>query len=474
MKLSPVLTTYNGCDVAVTYESKQDLWFELGEFGLKHYYFGYLQPLASAVYAMQMRGMPVDLGRMEEAKRERLAKMGRLRESLRGCAAIINEPDYNPNSNPQTAKLLREFGFHSGRETDKGAPKADKMEIVTALLKTAGTPVEAVFANIAEYRGESKDYGTFLAGPKAKPWLHIRPWSDGRIRTRFLVTTRTGRLQSRKWTTPWGIGPEFQNIPDDIRRIYCAPPGYEFIQADAAQLELVLMANAAGVRVWLDAIAAGKSIHIVNMVNVMHTTEEEAAHARKASDPACTTHEKCHRRYVTIKKFVFADNYWAEVPTIQEQLLTEARILIPLSHLEATMASYRSFLPEIPTWRDRQYKSALATREIRSTLPDGSTRLRRLFEPKDKLRGISVNDPIQSTGAHFINFGFLTLHKRGCPLVNQVHDSVLALCRREDRNKVADEIRDAYAHRAIIEGKEVAIKMDLTRGESWGEMESLS
>ena len=250
MKLSPVLTTYNGCDVAVTYESKQDLWFELGEFGLKHYYFGYLQPLASAVYAMQMRGMPVDLGRMEEAKRERLAKMGRLRESLRGCAAIINEPDYNPNSNPQTAKLLREFGFHSGRETDKGAPKADKMEIVTALLKTAGTPVEAVFANIAEYRGESKDYGTFLAGPKAKPWLHIRPWSDGRIRTRFLVTTRTGRLQSRKWTTPWGVGPEFQNIPDDIRRIYCAPPGYEFIQADAAQLELVLMANAAGVRVW--------------------------------------------------------------------------------------------------------------------------------------------------------------------------------------------------------------------------------
>ena len=471
MRLSPTLTTYNGHDDVVTYEAKVDLETELAEFGLTHYYLNYLQPLVSAVYAMQMRGMPVDLGRMEEAKRERLSKMGRLREELRGCAAIIGEPEYNPNSNPQTAKLLREFGYHSGRTTDKGAPKADKAEIITALLKTAGSPTEAIFSKIVDYRGESKDYGTFLAGPRAKPRLHIRPWPDGRIRTRFLVTTRTGRLQSRKWSTAWGVGPEFQNIPDDIRRIYCAPPGYVFVQADAAQLELVLMANAARVKVWLDAIAEGKSVHIVNMVNVMKFTEEGALHAKKASDPSCPTHERCHRQYVTIKKFVFADNYWAEVPTIQEQLLTEARILVPLPTLESIMASYRSFIPEIQSWRNRQYQAALATREIRTTLPDGSTRLRRLLEPRDKLRGISVNDPIQSTGAHFINFGFLALHERGCPLVNQVHDSVLVLCRREDRNGVADAIREAYQHKAIIEGREVAIKMEPTWGESWGAME---
>ena len=451
--------TYNARDCVGTYDAWADLKSELKEFGQLDFYTSFVRPLAAAVYAMQMRGMPCDVGRLAKAQQDAQSKVASLREELRPVGAAVDLLDFNPSSNPQMAQFLGAFGLHSGRRTNKGALKADKTEIITALLGVAGTQTEPIFEKIIQYRGEVDDYGDFL-----KP---IRPWPDGRVRARFLATTRTGRLQSRKWITQWGSGCEFQNIPDDMRRMYCAPPGYVFVQADASQLELVIMAYEAGVQRWVEAIAAGESIHVLNMMNVMRCTKEEALHAKAQHVEGCARHQECHKRYVTIKKFVFADNYWAELPTIQEQLLKEARILIPMSSLQDIMASYRSFLPEIEAWRNWAYADALANRQITNRFG----RLRRLLEPKDKIRGISVNSRIQSTGADFINKGFLALHAEGHELVNQVHDSVVLLCRKEDAAATRDAIKGAFSHAIRIKDLDVRVKMDVSVGESWGEME---
>ncbi len=173
-----------------------------------------------------------------------------------------------------------------------------------------------------------------------------------------------------------------------------------------------------------------------------------------------------HRPYYTIKKFAFADNYGAEIPTIQEQLLTEGRILMGLADLERIMGAYRSFLPSISVWRSNSYAHALATR----TIVNRFGRMRRLFEPDDKIRGISFNDPIQSTGADFINLGFIKLDRQGFPLVNQVHDSIVALVPREERHAARERILAAFDHTIPINGREVAIRMDVKWGESWGEL----
>lgn len=452
MLMNPQMMTYNARDCVGTYDVFLDLEAELKEIGQWEFYCNIQRPLNEAVFRMQMRGMPVDQGRLDKARRDKEAKMNAIRSELAALSGIVGETSFNPNSNPQTARVLQEFGFHSGRTTDKGALKADKLEIIGALLKTAGQPVQPLFQKIVDYRAETKDLGTFL-----NP---VIPWSDGRVRTRFLTTARTGRLQSRKWYTPWGCGPEFQNIPDDLRYVYCAPPGYVFVNADAVQLELVIMANEAGVTPWLEAITAGKSIHVTNLMNVMGFSYEQAIESKNAVGEA-------HRPYYTIKKFAFADNYGAELPTIQEQLLTEGRLLVEMHELENIMASYRGFLPQIPTWRDSSYSRAAATRQLWNRFG----RLRRLHEPDDKIRGISFNHPIQSTGADFINIGFIKLDKGGLELVNQVHDCVVVLCKRGEAEGVRQRIAHAYEHTIPIDGRDVTVKMDIKWGESWGELQ---
>lgn len=451
MLMNSQLMSYNSRDCAGTYDVYLDLLAELKELGMYDFYCSIIRPLTEGVFRMQMRGMPVSEGRLADAIKKKQEAMAGIRESIGDLGKLIGEPEYNPNSNPQTAKLLREFGFHSGRTTDKGALKADKMEIISALLKTANTPVQHIFQKIVDYRAESKDLGTFL-----NP---IRPWPDGRVRTRFLATARTGRLQSRKWTTPWGQGPEFQNIPDDLRYIYCAPPGEVFVNADASQLELVIMANEAEVKPWQDAIAEGRSIHVTNLMNVMRFSYEQAMASKNGVG-------ELHRPYYTIKKFAFADNYGAEVKTIQEQLLTEGRILMEMSELDRIMAAYRGFLPSIPVWRNRSYAQALATR----LLVNRFGRMRRLFEPDEEVRGISFNHPIQSTGADFINVGFIKLDQQGLPLVNQVHDAVVAVCPKGEKEAVRERILEAFSHTIPINGREVSIRMDVKWGESWGEL----
>lgn len=450
MKYGITFRTYNCRDVVGENDAFVSVRRDLEELGQLQFYQTITQPLAGAVFRMQMNGMPVDEGRKRAKEESKESKLKELYEKLKPYGQIIGEETFNPNSNPQVGKMLKEFGFHSGRETDKGALKADKEEIISALLATAGTDAERLFSEIIEYREESKDLGTFL-----RP---IVPWCDGRVRSSFLVTTRTGRLHSRKWKTPWGIGPEFQNLPEDMRDIYCTPPGWEFVTADAMQLELVIIANEANVQVWLDAIARGDSIHIINMMNVMKVSKEEALHAKAVKD----------RRYITIKKFVFADNYWADLPTIQRQLLIESRILIPMPELQRIMATYRGFITEIESWRNTVYPLTLTSRSIQNRFG----RLRTLFEPEDKIRGISVNHRIQSTGADFINIGFINLDRAGVEIVNQVHDEVVTICRVEDRNRNREAILEAFSHKIPIDGKEVEVKMDVKHGRCWGEMEA--
>lgn len=450
MRYGTTFRTYNCRDVVGEYDAFVSLKRDLEELGQLEFYRTITQPLAQAVWDMQMNGMPVDEGRKQAKEAAKQAKLVEMYEKLKPYGQIIDEETFNPNSNPQVGKMLKEFGFHTGRLTDKGALKADKEEIITALLATAGSQAEGLFGDIITYREETKDLGTFL-----RP---IVAWPDGRVRSSFLVTTRTGRLHSRKWTTPWGIGPEFQNLPEDMRDIYCTPPGWEFVTADAMQLELVIIANEANVRAWLEAIERGDSIHIINMMNVMKVSREEAVHAKAVKD----------RRYITIKKFVFADNYWADLITIQRQLLIESRLLIPMPELQKIMAAYRGFITEIEDWRNSVYPVALATRCIRNRFG----RLRTLFEPEDKIRGISVNHPIQSTGADFINIGFIKLHRAGLQLVNQVHDEVVTICRTEDRTRTREAILEAFNHKIPINGKEVSVKMDVKHGRCWGEMEA--
>ena len=450
MNYGATFRTYNCRDVVGESDCFVSLKKDLEELGQWEFYDAVTRPLAQAVFRMQMNGMPVDRGRKDALEAKKQESLRGLYEKLKPYGQIIGETDFNPNSNPQVGKMLKEFGFHSGRLTDKGALKADKEEIISALLATAGTEAQGLFSDIITYREETKDLGTFL-----RP---IVMWPDERVRSSFLVTTRTGRLHSRKWETPWGIGPEFQNLPEDMRSIYCTPPGWEFVTADAMQLELVIIANEAGVRAWLDAIARGDSIHIINMMNVMKVSKEEALHAKATKD----------RRYITIKKFVFADNYWADLPTIQRQLLIESRLLIPMPELQQIMAAYRGFITEIESWRNTVYPAALTARSIKNRFG----RLRTLFEPEDKIRGISVNHPIQSTGADFINIGFIRLDRRNVEIVNQVHDEVVTICRTEDCQRNREAILETFDHKIPINGKEVSVKMDVKHGRCWGEMEA--
>lgn len=159
----------------------------------------------------------------------------------------------NPNSTPQLAELFFEaMGFDPTGHTDAGNPSTDSLAIVR-LNRQANDEEKEVLDTLVDTRLYGKMISTYISA-------FLDQNLNKRIHCSLNQTgTETTRLSASR--------PNLQNIPskddigEEIRRAFIAPPGYKLVVCDFSQIEMRLIAHYCKDEAMLAVFAEGRDPH---------------------------------------------------------------------------------------------------------------------------------------------------------------------------------------------------------------------
>lgn len=253
------LAAMNGRDACRTFNLFRPLANELNERPhLSRTYQWLLLPAIQALSAMTIRGVPLDMERVEALKVELEADLARLRADLIKLAGkptdLFGRADwpkgvFNPGSPQQVAHVLFDkLGYPVLAETSTGAPSTG-----ADILEQLSTERPSEFLDkLLEYRTANKLLTAFI-----NSWTDLVE-SDGRLHPRYKPTqVVTGRLAAEK--------PNIQQVPRQgkIREVFGGVPGFVWVKADLSQIELRIAAWLANEERMLQAYRDGVDLHAI-------------------------------------------------------------------------------------------------------------------------------------------------------------------------------------------------------------------
>jgi DNA polymerase-1 len=216
-------------------------------------------PLARVLATMELNGIRVEIGPLEELSEEAGAELERLRAQ---CTELAGH-EFNVSSPRQLETIL-----------------FDELELpVIKKTKTARSTDHGVLEELAllhplpqailEYRSVSKLKSTYLdALPR-----EVNP-DTGRIHTRYnQLVAATGRLSSSN--------PNLQNIPirtemgRRVRDAFVPQEGWSMLAADYSQIELRVLAHLSRDPALVDAFSRGDDIHVQTACALFGVQPEE-------------------------------------------------------------------------------------------------------------------------------------------------------------------------------------------------------
>lgn len=309
--------------------------------------------------------------------------------------------------------------------------------------------------NVNVYREATKGESTFVDG--------ILYYVDarGRVHGSFNQITRTGRLSSSE--------PNMQNIPrgSAYRKLFIARPGYKLISADYSQIELRVLAALGNDPVMKAIFESGRDLH------------EETARRVFAVQSGVPVDKE---QRVAAKAVNFGNVYGQTARGLALSLGCSERMAD--SYQRAVMGEFKGAARWIAqskafarkygyvfTWfgRRRQIGNAQITSDAEAYLVGHAER-------------VAVNTPVQGTANEIclIAFNYLSNYfdsiapKPYCEVVELVHDQLIFECEesRVQEAKAIIEEKCVTVPMAAL-GKEftIPIKVDMSVGTSWGELE---
>lgn len=363
--------------------------------------------------------------------------------------------DFNPNSQPQVAKLLFErLGLPKGEVSEKtGAASTAK----DTLSRLAG--LHPVVDQIIEWRRLEKLDGTYAAGMLP----HIL--DDGCIHPTFrLDGTESGRISSEN--------PNGQNIPRPetvegkmARDGFTARPGRVMISLDQSQIELRVAAGMSGDEGMIQIFKSGIDYH-------MRTAQLIAKVAWGIAEEMVS---KLHRSYA--KTVNFGLLYGKTDAGLAQQLgctIDEAR-RVRLSIL-GRFKKLAKMIEKL-LYHARKFGS------IDVPWFDGAVHTRPLYEvggqdkwKRQNAENSSVNTPIQGRAAWYTLAAIPLIHDWidesgvSAEIVNTVHDSIML---DADPSEVDTVIENCSRIMTSFDCWGVPLVVDADAGLSWGSLRSL-
>jgi len=349
-----------------------------------------------AIYAVEKRGMPLDLEAAAELRDSVNANVAELETRLFELAG----GPLNLNASGQIEAALVERGVDT-----TAMPRTPKSGAVMFTEQTLNK-IEDDFARaLLEWRSEKK-MSDYVAGL----WKHTH---GDRLFGEFRqIGTQTGRMSS--------ANPNLQNLPkSDLRVRYCirATEGKVLVGADLDSVEMRVLACYAGEGELAAAFAAGVDPH--------QRTADSLGISRDAG-----------------KTLNYAVIYGAGAPLISD------RLSITSDEAKALLERWRAEHPEIG-----RLKAGLM-REVRDRGYLVSAGGRRHYFP-DGPNHMLLNRLVSGSCADLFKMAAIELHEIGVPVIVFVHDEVVAEVpedEAEETGRVLEEVltRDVEAIRGLV------------------------
>lgn len=366
-------------------------------------------PFRIVLARMQIAGVLVDKKTLEEYQRDLTAKVNALNDKIMEMAG----EEFNVNSPKQLGHILFEvLGIYAPKKTKSGySTDAETLEKIRHDHPIVG--------KILEYRTLAKLKSTYADGllPLVK--------EDGRIHASFNQTvTATGRISCSD--------PNLQNIPvrteagREFRKIFVAPEGYKFIDADYSQIELRVLAHVSNDSTMINGFKEGLDVHAITASQVFEiplekVTKEQRSEAKAVnfgivygiSDFGLGANIGISRA----KAKIYIEKYFEKYPGIHN--------FMKMAVEECRVKGYSETL-----WGRRRYVPEINAKN---------------FNIRQGAERIAMNTPIQGSAADIIKIAMVNVQKRldeenlKTRLVLQVHDE-LVLEAPEDEVEKAKEI----------------------------------
>ncbi len=419
----------------------EELAAELQSVGLTRLFEDMEMPLVPLLGGMQVRGVKVEAGVLEDLGRELQRDIAELEGEIWELAGR----EFNINSPQQLSEVLFEdLGLPVIKETKTGY--STDSEVLNELSQQHELP-----RRVLDYRQLVKLRGTYVSGLLDE----ISP-DTGRVHTTFhQCVTATGRLSSSD--------PNLQNIPireergRQLRRAFTAPEGWVLLAADYSQIELRILAHLAGDEKLQEAFREGRDIHVQTASEVFNVPPGEVTEEMRERAKAVNfgiiygisgyglsrnlgIDQQQSQEYI--------DRYLDRMPGVSrylEQVVEEAK---EAGHVRTLFGRIR-YLPDLHhrVWHRRQFAERAA-----------------------------LNTTIQGTAADIIKKAMVKVQKVAasrdirCHLLLQVHDELIWEVVEEDLSRLADSAREVMED---VVSLDVPLRVDLKAGTDWYNMSRL-
>ena len=367
--------------------------------GMSNLYNDIEEPLIEVLADMERQGVKVDIGQLQQYRRELEKEMLAIESEVR---EIAGEPSLNLSSPKQLGVVLYEKMNLNPKINANGKNNyPTDEETLNGLLDKS-----PIIQKILDFRGLKKLISTYIDP------LPALMGTDGKLHTTFnQALTATGRLSSSR--------PNLQNIPvrtdkgKEIRKAFvpCRPDGY-ILSADYSQIELRIMAHISCDRHLVEAFRNGGDIHAMTAAKIFKT------------DPGSVTKEQRRRA----KTANFGIMYGISAFGLSQ------RLRIPRSESKELIEEYFANFKGVEAYikdciamaREKGYVETLFGR--RRYLPDINSKnntVRSLAERN------AINAPIQGTAADIIKLAMVRIFRRmeregfESRMILQVHDELV-------------------------------------------------
>ncbi len=393
-------------------------------------------PCLFALRNMEKAGICVD--------RDTLLKYGAdLSEKIKSLEKEIYDyvgEVFNINSPKQLGEILFEkLKLPGGKKTKTGySTAADVLEKLRV--------EEPLVGKILDYRLYTKLKGTYAEGMGA----YIE--SDGRIHCHFNQTvTATGRLSS--------TDPNLQNIPvrkdlgREIRKMFVAPKGYVFLDADYSQIELRLLACLSGDESLINAYNEGEDIHKITASKVFNVPMEEVT-------PTMRSNAKAVNFGIIYGMSSFGLGQEINVSRKEAE-----------EYIKQYFETYPTIKRYLDSLVDEAKESGMSTTyfgRIRPIIELSSSN----FMVRSAGERIAMNSPIQGTAADIMKIALknvseaLEVSGLDARILLQVHDELLLEVKEEDLLRVTRIVKEGMIKAADMK---VKLEVSVEHGTNWDE-----
>ncbi len=395
-------------------------------------------PLTAVLYAMEKRGIALDLPFLTELGETFRSELAALVKQIHETAGR----EFNVQSPQQLATVLfDDLGLKPLKKTSSGW--STDVSVLSALAEKHPLP-----GLVLEHRQLAKLLGTYVDS-----LMELVNPGSGLIHTSFnQAVTATGRLSSSD--------PNLQNIPvrsargRQIRRAFVPrAPGAVFVSADYSQIELRLLAHLSGDETLIETFRAGGDVHRRTAALVGDLAEDAVTSELRSRAKAINfgviygMGARALARQLGIKTREaadFIDGYFRTYPGVKAYI-ADCQDKARATGVTETMFGRRRALPGIMAEDNR----------VRS------------FQER-----VAVNTPIQGSAADLIKLAMLEVEQRlidaglASMLLLQVHDELLLEAPAAEIARVTELVLDAMTGVCELD---VPLVVDVHVGADWAE-----